>query len=157
MKRLLISLFLLLSCSIAPAAESTFTDTLAPEERSQAGIDGLSAAQLARLDSLVERYKSAEVARKVEVAVEETKQEARKRVIKEEPLLVESRIAGDISGWEGGTMFKLENGEIWQQSNPERYYYGRVHNPKVVIKEAGISGNWMFIEGFPPLRVRRVK
>ncbi|HEY5552915.1 MAG TPA: hypothetical protein VIK52_13565 [Opitutaceae bacterium] len=157
MKRLLALVTLILSCTVAAAADLTFTSTLTPEERSAAGVDGLTPAQLARLDALVHRYKNAEVTREVEVAREETKQEARRRVMKEEALYVESRIVGEITGWKGGTMFRLENGEIWQQSNQESYYYGRVKNPKVVIKEAGLSGNWMFIEGFPPLRVRRIQ
>lgn len=150
----------MLSC-LASAAEPVFTSTLTDEEMGATGIGGLSPAQLARLNALVERYKAGEVAREVDVAVkvarEEGNQEARRRTMRQEKLYVESRIVGDISGWEGGTMFHLENGEIWQQSNQERYYYGRVKNPKVVIKEAGLSGNWMFIEGFPPLRVRRVQ
>jgi hypothetical protein len=161
MKRLIAPVLLILSCMLASAADAPFTSTLTPEERKAAGVDALTPEQLARLDAFVQRYNAGEVAREVDVAVkvarEEEKQEARRRIMKEEKLDVESRIVGDISGWKGGTIFNLENGEAWQQSNQESYYYGRVSNPKVVIKEAGLSGNWMFIEGFPPLRVRRVK
>lgn len=156
------STVLLASCiAAANAAGATFTSTLAADELSASGIDGLTPAQIDRLNALVERYKSGEVEREVGEAVKvaraEGEKEVRRRIMKQEKLYVESRIVGEISGWTGGTLFRLENGEIWQQSNKESYYYGKVKNPKVVIKEAGLSGNWMFIEGFPPLRVRRVE
>ena len=46
--------------------------------------------------------------------------------------VIESKIDGDFEGWEGETIVKLMNGQIWQQSE----YYYRYHYafmPKVLI------------------------
>jgi len=37
------------------------------------------------------------------------------------PDYIESQIDGDFEGWEGDTIIKLMNGQIWQQT--EYYYY----------------------------------
>jgi len=46
--------------------------------------------------------------------------------------VVESRIEGDFNGWEGETIFKLDNGQIWQQSSYS-YTYAYKYRPKVII------------------------
>lgn len=46
--------------------------------------------------------------------------------------VVESTIDGDFEGWEGETIFKLMNGQIWQQSQYS-YTYHYAFMPKVVI------------------------
>lgn len=46
--------------------------------------------------------------------------------------IIESKIEGDFSGWEGETIFKLINGQIWQQSSFD-YAYTYKYMPKVII------------------------
>lgn len=48
------------------------------------------------------------------------------------PDLIESRIAGDFNGFEGETIFQLDNGQIWQQAS-YAYKYKYKFRPKVVI------------------------
>ena len=66
---------------------------------------------------------------------------------KEEPL--ESRLAGDFDGWNGRSVFHLENGTRWlQQNKTDTYIFLPVlHSPKVKIKPAAIRGFWLEIEG----------
>lgn len=66
---------------------------------------------------------------------------------KEEPL--ESRLRGDFSGWNGHTIFQLEDGTKWiQQNTGEKYDFAPSrHSPKVTIKPAVIGGFWLSIEG----------
>jgi hypothetical protein len=46
--------------------------------------------------------------------------------------IIESNISGSFEGWKGETIFKLMNGEIWQQT--EYYYeYHYAFSPKVLI------------------------
>jgi hypothetical protein len=52
------------------------------------------------------------------------------------PTLIESRIDGDFEGWEGDTIFKLQNGQIWQQSS-YAYKYRYAYSPKVLIYRSG--------------------
>jgi hypothetical protein len=48
------------------------------------------------------------------------------------PKVIETCIAGEFEGWEGETIFKLCNGEIWQQSE-YAYMYQYAYRPEVVI------------------------
>jgi hypothetical protein len=61
------------------------------------------------------------------------------------PDAIESRIDGEFSGWEGDTIFKLQNGQIWQQSS-YAYKYKYAYSPKVLIYRSG-SGYKMKVEG----------
>ena len=46
--------------------------------------------------------------------------------------LIESRIDGEFEGWDGETIFKLQNGQIWQQ-NSYAYKYKYAYSPRVLI------------------------
>jgi len=50
--------------------------------------------------------------------------------------VVESRIDGEFQGWDGETIFKLQNGQIWQQS-AYAYTYHYAYAPKVTIFRSG--------------------
>jgi hypothetical protein len=52
-----------------------------------------------------------------------------------EPTRIESRIAGLFTGWTGDTVFKLENGQIWQQAATGYYTDVKLDHPQVVIKK----------------------
>lgn len=45
---------------------------------------------------------------------------------------VESHIAGEFNGWDSETIYKLDNGDIWQQSN-YHYHYHYSYHPAVLI------------------------
>lgn len=72
------------------------------------------------------------------------------------PDLIESNIDGDFEGWEGETVFKLENGQVWQQVNYD-YTYHFAFRPKVfIIKTNGAYK--MKVEGVSDtIFVRRIK
>jgi hypothetical protein len=70
--------------------------------------------------------------------------------------VVESRIDGEFNGWEGETIFKLQNGEIWQQS-VYAYRYKYAYAPKVLIYKTG-STYKMKVDGVEgEITVRRLK
>jgi hypothetical protein len=52
------------------------------------------------------------------------------------PAIIESRIDGEFDGWEGETVFKLQNGQIWQQSS-YAYTYHYAYSPGVLIYKSG--------------------
>lgn len=71
---------------------------------------------------------------------------------------VESRFAGNFTGWSGKTIFRLENGQVWQQVNAGSYDTQPVPSPHVRIYPAKVSGFWMEIDGVNPrVRVKPVK
>lgn len=54
------------------------------------------------------------------------------------PPLIETRISGTFEGWQGETIFKMENGQIWQQVT-YAYTYHYAFRPKVyLIKTHGV-------------------
>ena len=50
--------------------------------------------------------------------------------------VIESCIEGDFEGWDGETIFKLDNGQIWQQDSYD-YTYHYAYRPKVLIYRSG--------------------
>lgn len=59
--------------------------------------------------------------------------------------VVDSRIDGEFKGWEGKTVFKLQNGQIWQQAS-YGYSVTFADSPKVLIYQSG-SEFRMKVEG----------
>jgi len=59
--------------------------------------------------------------------------------------VIESRIEGDFEGWDGDTVFRLQNGQIWQQAGyAYRYHYA--YAPRVTIIPVG-GGHEMIVDG----------
>ena len=52
--------------------------------------------------------------------------------------VIESNIDGTFNGWDGETIFKLRNGQIWQQSS-YAYTYHYAYSPQVTIYKSGGS------------------
>lgn len=50
--------------------------------------------------------------------------------------VIESHISGEFEGWDGETVFVLDNGQIWQQSS-YAYHYHYAYHPKVLIYKSG--------------------
>ena len=61
------------------------------------------------------------------------------------PRVIESKIDGEFEGWEGETLIKLINGQIWQQSE-YHYHYHYAYMPEVVIYRSSM-GYKMLVEG----------
>jgi len=49
---------------------------------------------------------------------------------------LESQIDGDFEGWSGDTLFKLTNGQVWQQVSYD-YWYHYAYMPRVLIYQVG--------------------
>ena len=59
--------------------------------------------------------------------------------------VIESKIDGEFNGWEGETIFKLRNGQIWQQTDG-RYKYKYKYSPAVLLIPRG-NHHEMRVEG----------
>lgn len=61
---------------------------------------------------------------------------------------ITSRIVGSFQGWDGQTLFTLENGMIWEQSDKDKFYVNAIENPVVTI-EPGAFRTWrLSVEGY---------
>ena len=73
-----------------------------------------------------------------------------------QPSIVESQIDGDFEGWEGETLIRLTNGQIWQQSE---YYYEYTYSfmPKVTIYRSGGGFKMKVVGSSRAIGVKRLK
>ena len=59
--------------------------------------------------------------------------------------VIETQVDGEFEGWEGETVVKLMNGQVWIQTE-YHYEYHYAYNPDVLIYQS--SGGWkMRVEG----------
>ncbi len=59
--------------------------------------------------------------------------------------VIKTHIDGEFKGWEGKTIFKMMNGQIWQQSS-FAYMYHYAYSPEVIIYKTS-SGYVMKVDG----------
>ena len=74
------------------------------------------------------------------------------RVIKID--VIESRIDGDFKGWEGNTIFKLQNGQVWQQAQYS-YHYHYSYCPEALIYQS--NSGWMLQVDGDEIPVNRIQ
>ena len=146
-----------------PAALSADVETqMSAEQFKAAGLDKLSARELATLNAWLQQKVNTETA----VAVEKARDEGRKEVVEKnrgffdfgssEP--IESAIAGEFTGFAKGKRYTLQNGQVWEQIEAASLSSGRKIDVPVKIKP-GVMGVWyMQIKGYnTQAKVRRVK
>lgn len=70
--------------------------------------------------------------------------------------LIESQIEGEFTGWSGDTIFKLTNGQIWQQASYS-YTYSYKYRPSVMIFSTS-RGHELQVDGMDQrIVVKRLK
>ena len=139
---------------------------MSADEFKAAGLDKLSAQELAMLNAWLQHKVVQETTKAVEVAKEEAKEEGRKEVKEKNRGFfdfgsneaIESNIVGEFKGFANGRKYTLENGQVWEQIESATLDGVRKTNPKVSIKP-GLFNNWfMRIDGFnTAAKVRRIK
>ena len=61
---------------------------------------------------------------------------------------VESRLVGEFRGWQGRTIFNLENGQRWQSTGTDTYVQPRpLLNPAVKITPGMLGTFWLTVDG----------
>src|SRR3954471_251831 len=154
MKRTIVSLiFALSSFASLPAAEPEspafpgVEKAMTPEQYEAAGLSKLDAAERAKLDQFIRNY--------VSVSNEKVATSAVDKAVKENkvsaPEIINSRIVGPFTGYNGRTIFTLENGQRWAQSQRDSAYYPKMESPGVIIVKKGF-GYRMYIAGATDIR-----
>jgi hypothetical protein len=174
MNKLLIAL-LLLAASLAPALApglafgadegfSSLEEQMTGQDFKAAGLDKLTPQELEALNGWIRRHSLATLdvpAAGVTAAAADSAVADRRGLKGEEDedrTPISSRIVGKFSGWDGQTVFKLENGMIWAQADKDKFYIKEVENPAVVI-DPGMFGSWrLSVEGYDSeCRVERIE
>jgi hypothetical protein len=159
MKRTLFVVCLLVaSFGSLPAAEPEnpafpgLQKAMTPEQYEAAGLSKLDPAERAKLDEFLKNYVAVSNERVATTAVDKAVKE--KKV--SEPEVIQSRIVGPFTGYTGTTVFTLENGQRWAQSQRDSAYYPKIDSPPVAIVKAGF-GYRMYIQGASAIRVSKVR
>ena len=168
--RLLACAALLLSLS-APAlaqrvVEGDLQQQMSPAEFKAAGLDKLSAQELATLNRWLQGKVEAATTQAVAAVRESAREEGRQEVIvknrgffdfgSSEPIV--GVLQGEFRGFGKGRVYVLDNGQEWEQTDSTSVVGVRKQSPKVSIKP-GVMGVWyMKVEGVNSQpKVRRSK
>jgi len=133
----LIATALAISISLAASAAefSSLEESMSQTQFHAAGLDKLSPDELKTLNAWLHSHASATT-----TVVTPSGQPAFYKDSERE--IIESRIDGKFSGWYGKTVFKLENGQEWTQTESGSFSNGKYDHPKVRIKPM-ILGSWL--------------
>jgi len=166
MNKILLAFLSLITSFSLFAAEgfSSLEEQMTGKEFIGAGLDKLSQDELDTLNSWIRRHSLATLdAPKAGTVARTTSTNEDRRGLKsekedEDRSTITSNIVGKFRGWDGQTIFKLDNGMIWAQADKDKFYTKEVENPAVIIKP-GMFGTWrLHIEGHgSECRVTRIQ
>jgi len=162
MNKLLIAILIIFVSQALYAAEgfSSLEEQMTGNEFSAAGLEKLTQQELAALNAWI-RARSLATLDAAPVAASTVVEPGDRRGFKDDDdkrTTISSRIVGRFSGWDGQTVFKLENGMIWAQADKDKYYVKEMENPLAII-EPGMFGRWhLTVEGIDSeCRVERIQ
>src|SRR6266852_5773567 len=123
------------------------------QELINTGVSNLTISQRRALDAWLNRY----TAKVVAVASKTSSERYPPPVLSSHcNPAIESTIAGDFNGWEGETIFKLDNGQIWQQAE-YAYTYSYSYRPEVTIYQVRGGCRMKVQDEDETILVRRIK
>lgn len=133
---------------------------LSAEQLRATGLDTLTPEQLALLDTLLDEQTTATVQAvraqaTAEAAASGTQRDpdpSRFIGLADEPIA--SRAKGTIGGWQPGTEFTLENGQVWKVLKGKMRLETPLESPEILVVP-GIAGRW-FLQVDPELPKARV-
>lgn len=146
----------LVAVSLPAAAFSTLEERMSAAQFKAAGLDKLSAEELAALNAWLQGNHAAMPAG---MAAPAAAGDDRIGFRAEQVTgTVTSRYVGEFTGWSGKTVFTLENGQVWQQIEQGNLRGISLQSPMITI-EQGLFGSWKIsVEGLnATTRVKRIK
>jgi hypothetical protein len=133
-----------------PAAQLMKVDqVMTIQEMHDTGISGLTPIQRKAFDAWLNRY----TLRILKATSEPEKTFSERSSCSP---AVESTISGEIQGWDGDTIFKLDNGQIWQQAAYD-YTYFYAYRPDVTIYQTSAGCRMKVEDETETVLVKRIK
>jgi len=135
---------------------------LSPEQLHATGLDTLTPAQLAALNSILSQNAEATAKAAAKAAPQPLEGDISNQPgrgwntgLDEQP--IKTRVVGIVTGWEPGTEFKLANGQTWKVLKGSLKLRKSMDHPEVELVP-GMMGRWFFHidEDLPGARVYRV-
>jgi hypothetical protein len=141
------------------AAQSHLTikaeDVMTAQELKDTGLSSLTSTQRKSFDEWLNRYTNTVY----NIATNQNVKESNARPTEVRGVCapaVESTIAGEFNGWEGETIFKLDNGQIWQQVDYS-YTYSYSYRPDVTIYQVSGGCRMKVEDEDETIMVKRIK
>lgn len=139
--RLLTALLTLaVGISAVQADDPNVRDLMAPEDFTLSGLDKLSDDELAHLSEWVERYRSGTVdapppppKKPSQMTVTERAEYEEKKQA-EKSFEMAAKVIPEFNGWSGKTVFRLDNGQTWQQRQPGTLRYSEGDSNVVITR-----------------------
>ncbi len=157
MKRISLCIFLASLCVIAEAQTTDFAlrieQLMTAQELKETGVSGLTDTQRNTLNMWLNRYSRNLLKLATRNPAEEP---AKSTVLSKCSPAVESTLAGDFEGWSGETIFKLDNGQIWEQAE-YAYTYSYSYRPEVTIYQVRGGCRMKVQDEDETILVRRIK
>lgn len=132
---------------------------MSPEEFKAAGLDKLSAEELARLNAWLDRKIGVETTRATAEAQRKVREDARGFFNFGSLEPIDSSLVGEFRGFQKGRNYTLANGQEWEQIEEASLAGVRKTNPKVKITPSRVGNAWyLAIDGYNTrAKVRRIK
>ena len=164
LKSLVFAALLVLAPTLAHA-DTSYVDVekrLTAEQRHATGLDTLTPEQLVLLNRLLREQDEAEAATQLPsppatlaAEPERLRGPAQYIGLDDEPIV--SRVKGPVSGWDEGSEFALENGQVWKVLKGHMKLRETLADPEVRVVP-GVAGRWFLEvdEDLPKARVYRI-
>jgi hypothetical protein len=130
-------------------------DVMTAEELNDTGLSTLTSVQRRAFDAWLNRYTTTVY----NIAANQRKKQPTPRYSDVKSgcaPAIESNISGDFNGWEGETVFKLDNGQIWEQAEYD-YTYSYSYRPDVTIYQVSGGCRMKVEDEEETILVRRIK
>lgn len=148
---------------LAASGFSSLEEQMTGQEFEAAGLEKLNPQELSALNQWIRSHSlgSLAVVKTTTPVVSATENVDRRGLPSDDgkdDSPIQSRIIGSFDGWDGQTVFKLENDMIWVQDDKDKFHIKEVQNPAVTI-EQGMFNTWkLSIEGHKDdCKVRRIQ
>ncbi len=122
---------------------------MAPADWQAAGLDKLSADELAALNAWLARSRA--------VASPPPASQPDRPTARRDAPAIAARIQGEFKGWKGNTVFRLDNGQVWRQRVGGRYRSPTLENPEVLIEKGAFGYYLKVLEADRSIGVKRVR
>jgi hypothetical protein len=164
MRPILITLLLFVSAASFAAGDgfSSLEEQMSGNEFSAAGLDKLTPQELDALNAWIRRHSLATLATPATAAAAATPDTVDRRGLPSDPgddeSPITSRVVGKFEGWDGQSVFKLENGMIWVQAGRDKFYVKEIQNPAVTITRGMFKSWYLSVDGYDEkCKVRRIQ
>lgn len=142
--------------SFAAWAQAPYTPIEQRLSEAQLREIGLTPLQLERLNNALREAEQKQQSR-LSPALESEGGETQKMFIGLDDQPIKSRVRGQVSGWEPGTVFALDNGQQWKVLKGNMKLPKTLDAPEILVVP-GIAGRWFLQvdEDMPKARVYRI-